>query len=74
MFVGVVELRYQNHTTAVLITKCRNSHKHSQSLLTRKQHMAGFIETFFFYDIYEILRNYNNGLRCLKQGTTEKNC
>ena len=29
MFVGVVALRYQHHT------KCNNSHKHSQSPLTR---------------------------------------
>ena len=31
MFVGVVALRYQH---VVLITKCHNSCKHSQSLLT----------------------------------------
>ena len=34
MFVGAVALRYQHHTTVVLITKCHNSHKRSQSLLT----------------------------------------
>ena len=37
MFVGVVARRYQHHTTqccAVLIMKCYNSHKHSQSPLT----------------------------------------
>ena len=37
MFVGVVALRYQHHTTqccVVLITKCHNFHKHSHSPLT----------------------------------------
>ena len=35
MFVVVVVLRYQPHTSyVVLITECHNSHKHSQSPLT----------------------------------------
>ena len=36
MFVGIVVLRYQHHTTccAVLITECHNSDKHNRSPLT----------------------------------------
>ena len=35
MFVGVVALRYQHQCCVVLITECYNSHKQSQSPLTR---------------------------------------
>ena len=37
VFVGVVALHYQHYMCyVVLITKCHNSHKHSQNPLTRK--------------------------------------
>ena len=36
MFVGVVTLHYQHHTTGVvLITQCHNFHKHNHSSLTK---------------------------------------
>ena len=37
MFVGVVALRYQHHTT------CHNSHKHIQSHLTTVSHAKVFL-------------------------------
>ena len=55
MFVGVVALRYQHHTTCVvLITECHNSHKHSQSPLTNFQK--------FFNVNYDAVKTNNNQL------------
>ena len=54
MFVGVVALRYQHHTTycVVLITECHNSRKHRVLSLAMS-------ETFYFYIFHaEITHNF----------------
>ena len=47
MFMGVVALRYQDHTTRVmLIMECHNSDKHSRSILTSFDYVETTVISF----------------------------